>query len=390
MSHAILIVDDDPNILASYRRSLGRRHNITVAEGGPAALALLDAGAPFAVIITDQTMPEMDGVRFLAEAARRRPDTVHVMLTGNLDQKTAADAINIGRVFRFLNKPCDPDTLEQAIAAALRQYELVTAEKTLLRKTVTGSVRLLTDLLSQFEPALFARAERVRQTARALAHALELPQPWRFELAGLLFPLGMLAVPRDVLDRHEKGEPLGDEEAAVLNGHPQLTARLLRHIPRLEPVADLIAPPADPQPPPSGSGPSPASLDAQVLPLALELDRRILAGQPCPRAVEDLRRENRFHPALLDALPRLELPAYAPRERADLLTVDVGKIKEGMTLHDDIRSIDGRLLVAAGSQISPSLLERLIVFRRLGKIEGTVTVSCPPADDTPHAPPRAA
>lgn len=390
MNRAILIVDDDPNILASYRRSLGRRHDITVAAGGPAALALLDAGAQFAVIITDQTMPGMDGVHFLAEATRRRPETVYIMLTGNLDQRTAADAINIGRVFRFLNKPCDPDTLEQAIAAAIRQYELVTAEKTLLRRTLTGSVRLLTDLLGQFEPALFARAERVRQTARALAHALDLPQSWRFDLAGLLYPLGLLAVPRDVLARHEQGQPLTDDEAAVLDGHPQLTARLLRHIPRLEPVADLIAPPNEPSPSAPGCPIAPPSLEAQVLQLALELDRRILAGQPCPQAIENLRHENRFHPALLDALPRLELPAYAPTERADLLTVEVGKLREGMTLHDDLRTIDGRLLVAAGSQLSPSLVERLTVFRRLGKIEGSVTVSCPHADDTPHTAHRAA
>jgi PAS domain S-box-containing protein len=277
-----------------------------------------------------------------------------------------------------------------AIAAAIRQYELVTAEKTLLRRTLTGSVRLLTDLLGQFEPALFARAERVRQTARALAHALDLPQSWRFDLAGLLYPLGLLAVPRDVLARHEQGQPLTDDEAAVLDGHPQLTARLLRHIPRLEPVADLIAPPNEPSPSAPGCPIAPPSLEAQVLQLALELDRRILAGQPCPQAIENLRHENRFHPALLDALPRLELPAYAPTERADLLTVEVGKLREGMTLHDDLRTIDGRLLVAAGSQLSPSLVERLTVFRRLGKIEGSVTVSCPHADDTPHTAHRAA
>jgi response regulator RpfG family c-di-GMP phosphodiesterase len=388
-NHAILLVDDDPNILASYRRSLGRRHQVTIAEGGPAALRLLDSGAHFAVIITDQTMPEMDGVRFLVEASRRRGDTVHIMLTGNLDQKTAADAINLGRVFRFLNKPCDPETLEQAIAAALRQYDLVTAEKILLRKTVTGSVRLLTDLLGHFEPRLFARAERVRQTAGALAAALALPQPWRFELAGLLSPLGMLTVPRDVLERHQSGAPLSQDEAAVIDGHAQLTARLLRHIPRLEPVADLIAPP--PQDPPSNAEPNPdRAREAQILPLALELDRRILAGQPFAEAVESLRGEHHFHESLLDALARLSLPAYAPRERTDLLQVDVRKLKEGMVLHSDIRSTDGRLLVAAGSVISASLLERLVVFRRLGKIEGNATVSIPPPDEEAAQASRAA
>ncbi len=146
MSTKILCVDDEPNILAGYRRSLRKQFEIETAPGGAEALAMIAEGGPYAVLVTDMRMPGMDGIQFLREAQRVAPDSVRIMLTGNADQQTAAGAVNEGRIFRFLNKPCPAEDLAHALAAGLEQYRLVTAEKELLEKTLGGTIRMMMEI----------------------------------------------------------------------------------------------------------------------------------------------------------------------------------------------------------------------------------------------------
>lgn len=97
----ILIVDDDKNLLSGIRRQLREHFEVTIAVGGAQALEALTEKGPFAVIVSDMRMPEMTGVELLGAFKERAPETVRMMLTGNADQNTAADAINSGSIFRF-------------------------------------------------------------------------------------------------------------------------------------------------------------------------------------------------------------------------------------------------------------------------------------------------
>ena len=90
MLEKILCVDDEPNILQAYQRSLRKDFQIDTADGGEQALALMASAGPYAVIVSDMRMPGMDGVQFLTSARALAPETVRIMLTGNADQKTAA------------------------------------------------------------------------------------------------------------------------------------------------------------------------------------------------------------------------------------------------------------------------------------------------------------
>src|SRR5438876_3981097 len=102
MSKKILCVDDEPNILQAYQRSLRKQFAIDTALGGAQALELIASQGPYAVIVADMQMPGMNGIEFLIQAAQKTPDTVRIMLTGNADQKTAVEAGNKGHVFQFL------------------------------------------------------------------------------------------------------------------------------------------------------------------------------------------------------------------------------------------------------------------------------------------------
>src|SRR5947209_3169648 len=98
-SEPILFVDDDSNLLAGYQRNLRKGFRIDTAASGPQALTMLTAQGPYAVIVSDMRMPQMDGVQFLSKAKSVSPRSVRIMLTGNADQKTAIEAVNEGYVF---------------------------------------------------------------------------------------------------------------------------------------------------------------------------------------------------------------------------------------------------------------------------------------------------
>ena len=167
---------------------------LEVAMGGPQALQALEHHGPFAVMVADMHMPGMSGLDVLEEAARTAPDTVRIMLTGNLDQKTAMDAVNLGRVFRFLTKPCDARQLADAIRAGLRQHQLLVAEQELLEHTLMGSLQVLTDLLSNLDPEFFGRGRLLRERAVAMARELRFEAEWDLQTAALLLPIGRTAL----------------------------------------------------------------------------------------------------------------------------------------------------------------------------------------------------
>ena len=124
MSEKILLVDDEPSILEGYERVLHQEFQIETASGGDEALQKLTAGGPYAVLVADMRMPGMDGAQLLAKVMIKFPETIRIMLTGNLDIQTAVRAVNEGSIFRFLTKPCEKETLISTLQAGLVQYRL--------------------------------------------------------------------------------------------------------------------------------------------------------------------------------------------------------------------------------------------------------------------------
>jgi DNA-binding NtrC family response regulator len=121
----ILIVDDDELILDALKRQLHSRFDVTTATGGKQALKLVMSQDPYAAVVSDLRMPEMDGVTLLYLIRRAAPDTVRVLLTGKADLEAATSAINEGNIFRLLNKPCPTGMLLRALEAAVEQYRLI-------------------------------------------------------------------------------------------------------------------------------------------------------------------------------------------------------------------------------------------------------------------------
>lgn len=117
-------------------RVLGSRCEVVTATSGAEGLATIAAHREFAVVICDMRMPNMDGSQFLARVKEESPNSVRMLLTGHAEIESAIEAINHGGIFRFLTKPCSGADLKEAVSLAVRQYQLVEAEKVLLEQTL--------------------------------------------------------------------------------------------------------------------------------------------------------------------------------------------------------------------------------------------------------------
>jgi len=360
MSERILCVDDDPNILQAYQRALRKRFQIEIALGGEEALAAVINQGPYAVVVADMQMPGMNGVELLKKVKKHAPDTVRMMLTGNADQQTALEAVNEGHIFRFMTKPCPPETFAKVLDAGITQYRLITAEKELLSKTVGGSIKMLTDVLAMVQPTAFGRASRVQRLVRQLCEELNAPHAWQIAIAAMLSQVGCVAVPEETLNKVYGGRELSQAESEAFRAHPKAGQDLLANIPRLEEVAEIIGYqeklydgggfPADYR---SGEK---IPLGSRILKVALDWDALVSGGMNHEMALaEILDRRGWYDPAVVTALARvLEITAaHVIRE------VKISDLAEGMILARDIRSTRGTLLCARGQELTSAMWLRL-------------------------------
>jgi len=122
-ARTVMLVDDEPNVLTALSRSLyGRNYHILRARSASAALDLL-AAHEVGVVICDQRMPKMTGVELFRRIRQMYPHTVRVMLSGYADLDSVTDAINLGAVYKFLNKPWNKTDLCDIIEGAFDRYE---------------------------------------------------------------------------------------------------------------------------------------------------------------------------------------------------------------------------------------------------------------------------
>jgi len=207
----ILCVDDDLNVVQGFKRLLHNEFSIEVSKDPQIGLEIIRDQGPFAVVVSDLRMPEMDGIRFLSAVRERAPEIVRILLTGQADLHAAIAAVNEGNIFRFLTKPCALDTLRKALCAAIEQYQLITAERVLLKRTLVGSIQVLTETLGLVNPVAFSRASRrasrIKPYVRPLAAQLKVNDAWQSEPAAMLSQIGFVTLPPNILNKvYAQGE----------------------------------------------------------------------------------------------------------------------------------------------------------------------------------------
>jgi response regulator RpfG family c-di-GMP phosphodiesterase len=310
----ILFVDDDIRVVSALQRRLYKSYQVEIAGSAAEALEAI-AGTPYAVVVSDQQMPGMNGIEFLGRVKEVSPETVRILLTGQADLGTAIAAVNEGSVFRFLTKPCPDELLTRTLDAALGQHSLIVAERDVLQETLTSTVRVLVEILAAIQPAAFGRASRVQRHVRMIAREMKLNDLWQFETAAMLSQIGCISVDPEVLRKYDAGEELSAAETAQMLSQAKVGEKLLRQIPRLHLVSQMIGRQCDSFD--FGADLRPESyevlLGAQLLHAAHEFDRLTGKGRwagtvrSAKDALIEMRREARqFNPDVLAAMERVQ------------------------------------------------------------------------------------
>lgn len=380
MTQRILFVDDEPKILQALERQLNGRFDIQTAPGPDHGLQSLAQNGPFAVVVSDFRMPGINGIQFLTEVKHKNADTVRVMLTGQADLTTAIAAVNEGSIFRFLTKPCSSDSLTAALDSAIEQHRLITSERELLEKTLSGSIKVLTEVLSLVNPGAFSRACLVRKYATHMGTCLKLRNTWEHELAAMLCQLGYITVPQQVLDKAAAHEKLTPDEHAVFSAHPAVAERLLANIPRLEKVARMIRnqsnpPRAEERSPGLLTGADGIMIGTAVLRTALEFDRLASTGKSRREALSQMRQAGLFHSRLLDALETAEVRSVERNARL----LRISELNTTMVANQDICTNNGVLLLPKGEELTMPMIEKLRGFAKTVGIPQPLSVLVPTA-----------
>lgn len=371
MVKRILFVDDDPRVLQAFERQFYKRFEIRTAIGPELGLQTLAADGPFATVVSDLRMPGMNGIEFLTRVRQASPDTVRVMLTGDADLSAAMAAVNEGKIFQFLTKPCPSDMLTRTLESALEQHRLITAERELLENTLRGSIGVLSEILGLVNPQAFSRAQRIRRYVLHIVETLNLPDRWQYELAAMLSQIGCVTVPPDTLDKFYKQQPLSLAEQQILSQQNQVGHSLLAKIPRLESIAQMVAEQAMPWDEPSTV--DVVKTGAQLLKVASDCDEQVMRGIPLTVVLSQMAEKLEYRPMFVTALQKLQVD----EAKSETRWLKLSQIKPGMIVGAGIYSQTGLLLLAKGQEITDSAMARLNSFASLFGVIEPISVVVP-------------
>lgn len=414
--HRILVVDDEEIVLVALRDTLRREgYQVVTAPSAVQALAILKEQM-FSVIITDQQMPVLTGLEFLAQVKQSQPDATRILITAVLNLSTMIDAINKGEIYRFVVKPWLREELLATVRNAVQRYELIcknavlqaatlamneklsqlnkTLEEQLakeedqkrrleqankaLAQNLEQSVELCLRTMQTFYPTLGSQARRVYELCRAMAEVLKLSPPDRqtLEISAWLHDIGLVGVPRQLIRRWElDSEGLNAAERAVVEQHPLLGQDLASFVNPLQSVGLVIRAHHERY---DGKG-YPDGLAADNIPWLARLLSVACAyaeSSAEPHLVLDrIRQESgsAFDPqavsALLRCLPRAEVPR---RQRQ----VSLSELEPGMVLAKGIYTANGLLLIPDGQRLTVTYIDKLRNHHRINPISQNLLVYC--------------
>src|SRR2546423_1628528 len=345
--HNILIVDDEEIVLAALRENL-RREGYQVVTAPNARVALETANRQlFAVIISDDQMPQMTGMEFLSQVKTIQPNATRILITAVLRLDTLLDAINNGEIYRLIVKPWLRGELLATVKNAVQRYESVGGNAALqaetqarneqlrqlnhslemqlahlaeqhrqlsgLNEALAGnlqhSVQLCLQVMETFYPTIGSQTRRVVEICTAMADNLELPADQRqtLDIGAWLHDIGLIRMPRDLFRRwREQPDTLSEPERALIEQHPVLGQQLagLGHPPQT--VGPVIRAPHERF---DGSGYPDNLQDGQIpwlgrlLAVAVDYAASIASGQDALEAVE-LASGRAYDPQAVGALRR--------------------------------------------------------------------------------------
>jgi response regulator RpfG family c-di-GMP phosphodiesterase len=403
----VLIVDDEAVVLTALSKTLQLEGYEVFAVEDPLEAIHLVQTTPFSVILSDQQMPALSGLEFLAQVKEVQPNATRILITAVLSLNTVIEAINRGEVYRFIVKPWLREELLITIRNAALRYELICRNASLhaqttamnqqlatqlaqldvqnrqllelnetLHKNLDRSVQLCLRTMEAFYPLLGQKARRVLAICQAMADTLNLPEDQRrvLEIGSRLCDIGLVGVPRELI-RKWKETPglLTDEERAIVELHPALGQELVAFVADLEAVGPTIRAHHERY---DGQG-YPDGLSGEQIPWLARLLAVAVAYADHPSndaaAIESIKTSSgeAFDPDAVRAFLRCLLQAEVPRsQRAVLLS----ELQPGMVVAQGIYTAFGILLIPEGQTLAEPHINLLRNHSRISPITQSLLV----------------
>jgi len=226
--HTLLVVDDDPDVLATLTRSFRKGYKTLSANGGEAALEILNKQS-VDLIICDQRMPNVGGVEVLTHALKVQPEAIRILLTGYTDVESLLACVNDAHIYKYVTKPWIPDELNFTVVRALESLDLqrqLDEARGLLESAYKDAVVMLCLAAEGKDQDTSSHLYRVQHYTEALAVAVGVneKEAVHMGLMSMLHDIGKLATPDSILKKPGK---LTDDEWVVMREHPLAGVKIL-------------------------------------------------------------------------------------------------------------------------------------------------------------------
>ncbi len=329
---------------------------VKAVRNGKEALQIA-AEKPPDLMLLDILMPEMDGFTVCEKlkenaATSKFPVLFISALSDHLD---IVKAFEVGGV-DYIIKPFQECEVRARVKAHLDLYLAKKELQTLLSKTLTGSIKMLIDLLTVTQPAVMAQTKRFSRYASKIAKKMELStqEAWMIELAVLLSSVGYLGIPQDILKKSHSKQTLSNIESKKLREYAAIGADMISKIPRLERISMMIRNQITPLDELVADENDIVYLGSVILNMLLTFDKLVDSGTEPLKAVNILR-EVAYPPRLLDIFKSI---IYTD-SLCKLQRIPFELLEPGMILDEDIIGWDGNLLISKGSELSDNLIRLL-------------------------------
>jgi len=391
----ILYIDDEPSLLQAFRSLLRKEdYEISILDSSSKIDEVLKAEGPFAVILSDQRMPDMQGVEVLERVTKIHPETVRILVTGYSDYNDTLRAINVGGISRYIAKPWNDGEIKAIIHDAVKHYNLIKENQYLLQElqksnleltellegTMIKTVRLLSDLIGYVNEEAASQTVRIRKLGQVLLSTmsgLTSQDRWNIMCALDLFNLGIALIPAWIQVSISKAGLSALSRFPAAQNHHLLASTLLENIPRFNEVARIIKyqtkyfnGTGEPEKEPISGKDIP--LGARLLLILLDYDRNSTDNFKGELLLRDMM--NKPHKYDVDIIAHI-LEHLKPQQQEPLNVISkenrkpneifhctASQLVEGLFVLEDVVTDAGLKLISANTKVSKQELDFLRIW----------------------------
>jgi len=366
----IMLVTTDRKFARIARDTLCPTFDLSIVSSGEKALQVFDRDHRYMVVISSMKLKGMDGREFLAAAMQEQPKITRIMVTAFPEFDHAVQLVNTADISWLLTQPCAAEDLLKAVTDSVARYKREQTEAEAMRDTLTGSVRMLVDIMELTHPEAMRRSKRIRRRAQQISRFLKAMPPHLMDMIVLLSNIGCVGLPKGLLKKMETGKDITKADMKRFRTHPSIAARLLENVPRMGRMAGIIRHQHTPcsQTPPLG---------ARILKVCIDMDQMQRNGSSPDKALEFMRAKPEIYDAaVVDALAR----HLQENEKLECSTLWVADLEPGMVMQADMVTERGTILLHRGETLSEASHIRIQAFNDLLKIKEPVCIV--PQDST--------